>query len=246
MPLSGIPEVGLGDVLPTLLLHACQRAALSLRDGDVLVVAQKIVSKAEGRLVDLRTVAPSDEAERLAAIVGKDPRLVEVVLTESRSVVRAVPGVLIVETRHGFVCANAGVDHSNVSSDEHLVALLPLDSDRSAAEIRGELGATTGADVAVIVNDSHGRAWRNGAVGVAIGSSGIAPVADLRGRADRFGRILRVSTVGVIDELSSAASLVMGQAGEGVPAVLVRGARYQRAESGSRPIQRDRSRDLFR
>jgi coenzyme F420-0:L-glutamate ligase / coenzyme F420-1:gamma-L-glutamate ligase len=245
-PLTGVPAVRPGDDLAALFLAAVGRAGLVLADGDILVVAQKVVSKAEGCLVDLRTVTPTPAAERLAAVVGKDPRLVTVILGESGQVVRAVPGVLIVETRHGFVCANAGVDHSNVGPDEEVVALLPPDPDASAARLRRGLLERTGAVVAVIINDSHGRPWREGAVGVAIGAAGIAAVADLRGRPDLFGRPLRVTTVGVIDELAAAASLVMGQADEGVPAVLVRGLAFGRDDAGAQAVRRAAERDLFR
>jgi coenzyme F420-0:L-glutamate ligase / coenzyme F420-1:gamma-L-glutamate ligase len=244
-PLTDLPPVRPGDDLAALVLSALARAGLPLAGGDVLVVAQKVVSKAEGRLVDLATVVPSPEAERLGAVVGKDPRLVEVILSESRAVVRAVPGVLIIETRLGFVCANAGVDHSNVGA-EGQVALLPVDPDASARRLRAALAAGTGADVAVIINDSHGRPWREGTVGVAVGAAGIAAVADMRGRADLFGRVLRATTVGVIDELAAAASLLMGQSDEGVPVVLVRGARFPRGDDGARAVQRDPGRDLFR
>jgi len=245
-PLAGLPLVRPGDDLAVLLQAAVARAGLALADGDVLVVAQKIVSKAEGRLVDLTTVVPGPAAAALAAIVGKDPRLVQVILGESRQVLRAVPGVLIVETHHGFVCANAGVDHSNVGPDETVVALLPADPDASATRLRGALDLLTGANVAVIINDSHGRAWREGAVGVAIGAAGIGALADLRGRPDLFGRPLRVTRVGQADELAAAASLVMGQSDEGIPAVLVRGADFVVGGGGARSVQRSRERDLFR
>jgi len=244
--LPGMPAVQPGDDLAAHLGAALDRAGLVATRDDVLVVAQKVVSKAEGRVVDLRTVTPSAEAARLAAIVEKDPRLVEVILSETASVLRAVPGVLVVETRLGFVCANAGVDHSNVGPDESWVVLLPEDPDATARALREAIGRATGAAPAVIVNDSHGRAWREGAVGVAIGAAGIGAVEDLRGRPDLFGRALRVTTVGVIDELAAAASLVMGQADEGVPAVLVRGAAFPRAGDGARDVLRAPAQDLFR
>lgn len=246
-PLPGIPLVRPGDDLAGMLVQAVRRAGSGLLEHDVLVVAQKVVSKAEGRLVDLRTVVAGPRARRLAAEVGKDERLVEVVLSESRAVVRAAPGVLIVETRLGFVCANAGVDHSNVSSDEQVVALLPSDPDASAADLRSAVASLTGSDVGIVITDSHGRPWREGTVGVAIGTAGIAPVADLRGRNDLFGRVLRATTVGHVDELAAAASLAMGQADEGIPAVLARGLdRQGYTNRGARELQRRRDRDLFR
>ena len=245
-PIAGLPLVRPGDDLAALLLAGLDRAGLAAADGDVLVVAHKVVSKAEGRLASLAGVRPSAEACRLADLTGKDPRLVEVILGESRAVLRAVPGVLIVETHLGFICANAGVDHSNVDADEDVVALLPADPDASAARLRATIAQRTGASVAVIVNDSHGRPWREGTVGVAVGSAGIAAVEDLRGRLDLFGRPLRITTVGLVDELAAAASLVMGQAAEGVPAVLVRGAGYPQAGPGARSVLRDAAHDLFR
>ncbi len=244
-PLPGIPLVQPGDDLPVLLLAALSQAGLPLADGDVLVVAQKIVSKAEGRLVDLRTVTPSARAHDVATETKLDPRLVDVVLSESRSVLRAVPGVLIVETRHGFRCAHGGVDRSNVGPGRNLVTLLPADPDASAGRLRVALEQASGAHLAVIINDSHGRPWREGTVGVAIGAAGITAVEDLRGRADLFGRVLQTSTVGLIDELASAASLVMGGANEGVPAVLIRGAASPRTDEGARAILRPPERDLF-
>ena len=245
-PIRGLPLVRPGDDLAELLAASLAADDLSLADGDVLVVAQKVVSKAEGRLVRLADVTPSAAAVDLAARVGKDPRLVEVILGESRAVLRAVPGVLIVETRLGFICANAGVDHSNVAGDEEWVALLPADPDASAATVRAALRRRSGAEVAVLINDSHGRPWREGAVGVAIGAAGIAAVADLRGRLDLYGRPLRATTVGTIDELAAAASLVMGQADEAVPAVLVRGVAFATDDGGARAVQRAAGRDLFR
>jgi coenzyme F420-0:L-glutamate ligase/coenzyme F420-1:gamma-L-glutamate ligase len=247
---TGLPAVEPGDDLAALLLEGLARQGLVPADRDVLVVAQKVVSKAEGRLVDLATVAPGPAARRIAGQVDKDPRLVQVILDESTVVLRAAPGVLVTETRHGFVCANAGVDQSNVGRGGDWVVLLPEDPDASAARLRAAIAEATGADPAVVINDSHGRAWREGSVGVAIGAAGIGAVEDLRGRPDLFGRLLRHSTVGVVDELAAAASLVMGQADEGVPAVLVRGARFGRPpeadDAGARAVQRPHDRDLFR
>jgi coenzyme F420-0:L-glutamate ligase/coenzyme F420-1:gamma-L-glutamate ligase len=245
-PLTGLPAVEAGDDLAALLLGALRRAGLTLADGDVLVVAQKVVSKAEGRFVDLATVVASPEAARLAGVTGKDPRLVQVILDQSRAVLRAAPGVLIVETRHGFVCANAGVDQSNVGRGPGWVTLLPADPDASARRLRAALERATGARLAVVVNDSHGRPWRQGVLGLAIGAAGLAAVDDLRGRLDLFGRPLTATTVGVVDALAAAAGLVMGQADEGVPAVLVRGAQVPPGDEGAVAVQRPRAEDLFR
>ncbi|HEY57972.1 MAG TPA: coenzyme F420-0:L-glutamate ligase [Anaerolineae bacterium] len=257
IPLPGLPLVAPGDDLAALVWQALQEAGMALRDGDILVLAQKVVSKAEGRWVDLRTVAPSARARALAQVVQKDPRLVEVVLRESREVLRAVPGVLIVEHRLGFVCANAGVDHSNVGpppgappqrvgSPEDWVLLLPADPDASAARLRRRWEALSGARLGVLIIDSHGRAWRLGTVGVAIGLSGLPGLVDLRGAPDLLGRELRVTTVGVADELAAAASLVMGQAGEGTPVVHVRGFPYPLREGSLGELLRPKERDLFR
>jgi len=247
VPLEGIPLVRPGDDITALVLEAVARAGTRLADGDVLVLAQKMVSKAEGRLVDLRAVEPSPRAARLARQVAQDPRLVEVILSESRAVVRAEPGVLITETNLGFVCANAGVDRSNVASDDEVVALLPVDPDGSAAALRASFGSATGADVGVVISDSHGRPWREGVTGVALGSAGVEPILDLRGRADLFGRELRATIVGNLDEIAAAASLCMGQADEAVPAVLLRGiARREAGGRGAGELQRDVRRDLFR
>ncbi len=245
-PLPGIPFVRQGDDLAEIVLHAVARARLNLEDGDIFVVAQKVVSRAEGRLVDLRTVTPSAEARRLAAQTQKDPRLVELILSESRAVLRAAPGVLIVEHKLGFVCANAGIDHSNVCGDDECVLLLPEDPDRSAAQLRARLEQATGKRLGVVINDSHGRAWRLGTVGVAIGVSGVPVLVDVRGRHDLVGRELRITQIGAADELAAAASLIMGQAAEGLPVVHVRGFPYPLRESRLQELIRPREKDLFR
>jgi coenzyme F420-0:L-glutamate ligase/coenzyme F420-1:gamma-L-glutamate ligase len=224
-----------------------------LRDGDALVLAQKIVSKAEGRFVDLATITPSAPAVELAAVVDKDPRLCELVLRESRGVVRAKPGVLIVEHRLGLMLANAGIDHSNVeqppgtpAGTDERVLLLPEDPDRSAAELRRRLESASGARLGVVIADSLGRPWRLGAVGVAIGCSGLPSLLDLRGTADLYGRPLRVTDVGHADQLAAAASLLLGQAGEGSPAVLVRGLPPSDRDLPAKALQRPHELDLFR
>ena len=245
--LSGIPRVRPGDDLAALLAAAIARSGEPLRDGDVVVVAQKIVSKAEGRIVRLAEVIPSPRAVELAARTDKDPRAVEVVLGESIEVLRAVPGVLIVRTRHGLVLANAGADMSNIEhddEDDHLL-LLPEDPDASADRLRAALR------IGVVVADSVGRAWREGTVGLAIGVSGLPARLDRRGEPDLFGRALHVTEVGIADSIASAASIVMGEGAEGRPAALVRGLSFDdrsEAERAGRAtdLVRPRERDLFR
>jgi coenzyme F420-0:L-glutamate ligase/coenzyme F420-1:gamma-L-glutamate ligase len=247
--LLGIPDIPLiqpGDDLAVILLTAAQQADLDFQDHDVLVVAQKVVSKAEGRLVYLPDSVPSPRALDLAGQTGKDPRLVEVVLGESAEVLRVRPGLLVVEHRLGFVCANAGVDQSNVAGSDDWALLLPEDPDASARQLREAVRVATGKDIAVIVADSHGRAWRFGTVGVAIGVAGLRPVSDLRGQPDLAGRALQITEVGTADEIAAAASLVMGQAAEGTPAVLVRGAIYHAGEGRLTDMLRPRAGDLFR
>jgi coenzyme F420-0:L-glutamate ligase / coenzyme F420-1:gamma-L-glutamate ligase len=214
----------------------------------VLVIAQKIVSKAEGRMVDLATVQPSARARALAADVDKDARLVEVILSESVRVVRARRNVLIVEHRFGFIMANAGVDQSNVAPEDGSahVLLLPENPDRSAETLRRGLATLTGIDLSVVINDSFGRPWRQGTAGVAIGVAGLPALIDLRGRLDLFGRKLEVSIIGFADEIAAAASLVMGQADEAAPVVLIRGLRWSASESTAACIVRSPNEDLFR
>jgi len=246
--LPGIPEVARGADLAGLLLAAIKRAGRTLESGDVMVIAQKIVSKAEGRAVRLAEVTPSARALELAGVVGKDPRLVELMLRESREVMRARPGVLIVEHRLGFVLASAGIDQSNVADprDEEIVLLLPENPDASACRIRQDLFAACGVETGVIINDSFGRAWRNGVTGVAIGVAGVPALVDLRGHPDREGRPLRVTQVAAADELAAAASLIMGQSDEGYPAVLARGFPYARRASSINELIRPHAEDLFR
>ncbi len=243
--LPGLPMVRAGDDLPRLILAGLARAGAVLRDRDVVVVAQKIVSKAEGRTVDLADVVPSERAIALAADVGKDPRIVEIVLSESAKVVRSRPNLMIMHHRLGFVMANAGVDQSNVAeADGHQRALLlPLDPDGSAEAIRA--GLAEQADVGVVISDSFGRPWRRGTVGVAIGCAGIPSVIDLRGQADLFGRILEVSIIGFADEIAAAASLLQGQAAEAQPVIVVRGLRWQAPNQPVADVIRPPEEDLF-
>lgn len=248
-PLPGLPIVQPGDDLAELIAESLQRARINLEDGDILVIAQKIISKSEDRFMDLNTVSPSSHAEDLAEKTGKDARLLELVLKESKSVLRFRPGTIIVEHRLGFVCANAGIDHSNVSPEndtESLVLLLPENPDRSAKNIRTHLEEKCSRKIGVLIIDSHGRAWRLGTVGVAIGFSGIPGLLDLRGDEDMFGRTLQVTQVGVADELAAAASLVMGQADEGHPVVHVRGFPYPLREGSLQELIRPEEEDMFR
>ena len=240
VPLEGLPELADGDDLAALLADAAERAG-GLRDADVVVVAQKAVSKVEGRVVNLDDVTASDRARELAG--ERDPRHVEVVLRETARVVRSRPPLVIAETRHGFVCASAGVDASNARGAGTLV-LLPLDPDASAARIRDGLREHAGADVGVIVSDSFGRAWRQGTTDVALGAAGIAPIRDLRGTSDARGRELKTTQIAVADELAGAAELVMGKA-RGVPAAIVRGVDV-RVNGGAAELVMPRERDLFR
>ncbi len=238
-----------GDDVAALLLQALGRAGLALGDGDVLAVAQKIISKAEGRQVRLAGVTPSARAEELAAVAGKDARLVELILRESTAVSRVAPGVLIVRHRLGFTSANAGIDRSNVQTatgPEEAVLLLPHDPDASAAALREALRAATGATVGVVITDSHGRPFRLGTVGVAIGVAGIPALWNRRGEADLYGYRLQHTDVGLADEIAAAAGLLMGQAAEGLPAVLLRGLRLSPAEGHATDLVRPESMDLYR
>ncbi len=245
---AGLPAVQAGDRLSDLIAWALAQEAIPVQSGDVFIVAQKIVSKSENRWVALRDVTPSARAYELARVAGKDPRVVELILAESKAVVRCVPGVIVVEHRLGLVMANAGIDASNVDlpeSDE-AVLLLPADPDRSASELRDALEKTYGCSLGVIINDSFGRAWRMGTVGTAIGVSGFPGLEDMRGRPDRSGRLLRHSEVGLADELAGAASLLMGQADESLPVVHATGVPYVLREGGACELIRSRSTDLFR
>ncbi len=243
IPLKGIPEVREGDSVARHLSRALSRAGVSLRDRDILVVKQKVVSKSEGKVVRLDGVTPGPRAAELAEAEGKDPRIVELVLRESVRVVRSGHGVIITETRHGFVCANSGVDQSNVG--EGRACLLPSDSDASARRIRKALERSTGRRLAVVITDTFGRPWRRGQTDVAIGCSGIDPLLSFRGRRDSFGYELRVTEPAVVDEVAGAAELVMGKL-DMVPAAVVRGVRYRRGEGGVKSLLMSREKDLFR
>ncbi len=248
IPLEHFPLVEPGDDLAVQLVDALRDNDLQLIAGDVLVVAQKVVSKAEGRYAYLADVEVSARARELAAQAAKDPRLVQLILDESREVLRVRPGVIIVEHRNGYVHANAGIDRSNIRSEPEnpRVLLLPRDPDASAAALRVRVGELTGVQPQVLVNDSMGRAWRNGTVGVAIGTAGLEPLHNQIGDTDLFGNVLEVTEPAVADELAAAAALVMGEAAEACPVVLVRGLRLATSSGGAAPLLRDRALDLFR
>jgi coenzyme F420-0:L-glutamate ligase/coenzyme F420-1:gamma-L-glutamate ligase len=248
LPVTGIKLVEPGDDLGAITVAAIAANGITPADGDVLVVAQKVVSKAEGRYVDVATVKPSERAVALAAELDKDARFVEVVLSESKRVVRHRPGLLIVEHRLGFVMANAGIDHSNVPTEEGVerVLLLPKDPDDSARALREHLIEAFGKRIAVIISDSFGRAWRKGTVGVALGSAGLPALVDLRGQPDLFGRELLVTETGFADEIAAAAGLLMGQADEAMPMVLVRGLSWSAPEVPAAALIRPAEHDLFR
>jgi len=240
---SGMPEVIEGNDVASLIIEAVRRAELAVADSDIFVVAQKIVSKAEGRSVNLKDIEPSARAQEWAAAYDKDPRVVEVVLRQSKRIVRMERGVLIAETEHGFVCANAGVDTSNVA--DGTVTLLPKDADASAEKIREALEQAFGVRVAVIVSDTFGRPWREGLVNVALGVSGVAPLKDYRGQQDSQGRQMKVTVMAIADELASAAELVMKKI-VGIPVAIVRGFDYQRSDRSGQDLIRAAALDLFR
>jgi coenzyme F420-0:L-glutamate ligase/coenzyme F420-1:gamma-L-glutamate ligase len=248
IPLSGLPMVEPGDDVARLIFDGLSANGLALVENDVLVIAQKIVSKAEGRYRRLSEVEVSDRARELAEQAQKDPRLVQLILDESNEILRVRPGVIIAEHRNGYVLANAGIDRSNICSDpdDPRVLLLPVDADASARAISMALAAAGAKPPQVIINDSLGRAWRNGTVGVAIGTSGLDPLFNQIGGRDLFGNVLEVTEPAVADELAAAASLVMGQAAEACPVVLVRGGHLARAEGGSSSLIREKSLDMFR
>ena len=247
--LSSIPVVQPGDDLTKLTIIGLSDSGIALAHGDILVVAQKIVSKAEGRFVNLDKVTPSSKAKKLADEIGKDARLVEVILQESMRVVRTRDNLIIVEHRLGFVCANAGVDHSNVASPDgrpgEWVLLLPENPDASAMRLRNEIQDSMGANIGVLIIDSHGRAWRLGTVGITIGIAGFPALLDLRGKPDLYGDTLKVTQVGLADEVAAGASALMGQADEGRPIVHVRGLPYELREGSLRELIRPKDEDLF-
>jgi coenzyme F420-0:L-glutamate ligase/coenzyme F420-1:gamma-L-glutamate ligase len=243
VPLGGIPRVKPGDDLVHLIMDSLGGSGIALQDSDVVVITQKVVSKSEGRIVRIEDVRPGKKAMLLAEELHKDPRTVQVILRESRRIVRKGHGVLITETKHGFVCANAGIDQSNV--EEGYVTLLPEDPDLSARRIRKRLEAATGKKLAVVITDTFGRPWRDGQVDVAIGCSGLTPLEDLVGTTDPYGHRLRVTQPAIVDEIASASELVMRKHLL-TPAAVIRGVVYRRGYKGVKSIVRDRRADLFR
>jgi coenzyme F420-0:L-glutamate ligase/coenzyme F420-1:gamma-L-glutamate ligase len=244
----GIPLIKPGDDLAAVIGDALKAAEFELTTGDIVVIAQKIVSKSEDRYVGLNGVVPSEKALALAKDIGKDPRFIEVVLSESEEVVRHRPNIMIVAHRLGYVMANAGIDQSNIQHNdgEERVLLLPKDPDGSAASLKSEFDAAFGANVGVIINDSFGRPWRNGVVGVALGVAGLPSLLDLIGAPDMFGRPMQVTEIAVADEIAAGASLLMGQAAEGLPVVVVRGLSFSSASRPASALVRPRERDMFR
>lgn len=248
--LRDLPLIQPGDDLAQIITKSLGQNGITLQDGDILVIAQKIISKAEGRQIALDFVQPREYAQELAQLTGKDPRLVELILQESSQVLRYRPGLIVVEHRLGFVCANAGIDRSNVSQEEgpghESVLLLPENPDLSAGKIRSSLEETFGVRMGVLVIDSHGRAWRNGTVGISIGLSGLPGIVDLRGEPDLFDYRLQVTEIAAADELAAGASLLMGQADEGRPVIHVRGFPYALREASFVELPRELDKDLFR
>jgi coenzyme F420-0:L-glutamate ligase/coenzyme F420-1:gamma-L-glutamate ligase len=247
-PLQKIPLIRQGDNLADILVKSLYETKIELQDDDILVLAQKIVSKSEGRMVNLATVTPSPYALELSEKSGKDPRIAELMLQETAEILRVRQGSIVVEHKLGFVCANAGIDQSNVKGDDddEYALLLPTDPDRSAKGIRDAIGKMTGKKIGVMIIDSHGRAWRIGTVGICIGLSGLPALVDERGWQDLFGYTLKITIVAVADELAAAASLMMGQAAEGTPVVHVRGFPYPLGEGSLKELIRPKEQDMFR
>lgn len=245
-PLPGLPLIHKGDDLASLIIEALNHCGVTLQDGDALVVSSKIVSKSEGRLVELTTVIPSDIAHDYAQQTGKDPRIVQLVLDESRSVSRVSKGVMVVTHRLGFTSANAGIDQSNVEGGDNIVLLLPKDPDTSADLLSARLKDLTGARVGIIISDTHGRPFRLGNVGIAIGVAGLPALLDLRGQPDLYGRVLKITQTGYADLIASAAHLVCGEGAEGLPVVLARGLVYDDGQGRARDLVRTPDLDLYR
>ncbi len=246
IPIPVVPDIKAGDKLDIIILESMKNADEFLSEGDIVVVAQKVISKAEGRLIDLKLVNPSEKSLQIAKQNDKDPRLIELILNESVDILRLARGILIVETKRGLICANAGVDQSNVEKSNDYAALLPEDADLSARELRHSLKRKTGIDVAVVITDTFGRPFREGQINVAIGIAGIQPIKSYIGTLDMYGKKLKVTEIAVVDEIASAAELQMGKS-ERIPVVIIRGYVYQMVESSSlSQLLRSRGKDLFR
>ena len=249
LPIIGIPDIHEGEDLVEILIKIARSHNISIINNDIFIFAQKIISKSEGRLVDLRTIKPSIRAKHIAKLTQKNPGLIQLILEESKAVLRIRKGLIIVRHKLGFVCANAGIDHSNTIHGEessHYVLLLPENPDRSAKLIQTGIEERTGCKVGVLIIDSHGRAWRNGTVGVTIGIAGVPGIVDMRGKMDLYGYKLRATLIAAADELAAAASLVMGQADESIPCVIARGFPYPLRESNLQELIRSEKNDLFK
>lgn len=232
--LETLPEIRKGDDIGKLIVEACEKEHVNIENGDIVIITHKIISKAEGRIINLHKIVPSKKAIEIAEYTSKDPKLVELILRESEKIVKLTSeGHIIVRTRHGIICANAGVDASNIAGTEDIVALIPEDPDRSAKKIRERIRELTGKDVAIIITDTYGRPLREGMINMAIGLSGIKPFRDYRGRHDLYGYQFRVTVIAVADELASAAELLMGQGKEKIPVVIVKGYEFERSETSS-------------
>jgi coenzyme F420-0:L-glutamate ligase/coenzyme F420-1:gamma-L-glutamate ligase len=246
IPIPVIPDIKPGDKLDLIILESMNNANEFLSEGDIVVVAQKVISKAEGRLIDLKLVNPSEKSLQIAKQNDKDPRLIELILNESVDILRLARGILIVETKRGLICANAGVDQSNVEKSNDYAALLPEDADLSARELRHSFKRKTGIDVAVVITDTFGRPFREGQINVAIGIAGIQPIKSYIGTMDMYGKKLKVTEIAVVDEIASAAELQMGKS-ERIPVVIIRGYLYQMVENSSlSQLLRSKEKDLFR
>ncbi len=246
IPVENLPLIAKGDILAELIVNAAEKQGTPIQERDIVVVTHKIVSKTEGDIISLDEVSPSEQAKEIALKTGKDPAFVEAVLRETKEIVRIGPNSLITENRKGVICANAGIDKSNVEGDKN-IALLPRNPDESARKIRDDIKRLTNHEVAVLISDTHGRPLRMGEINVTIGVAGVKPTRDRRGEKDLFGYVLRVKQTAVADELASAAELVIGQANEGIPVAIIRGYAYQTIENASaRDLTRPREVDLFR
>jgi coenzyme F420-0:L-glutamate ligase/coenzyme F420-1:gamma-L-glutamate ligase len=246
IPIPVVPDIKAGDKLDLIILESMSNANEFLSKGDIVVVAQKVISKAEGRLIDLKNVNPSEKSLQIAKQNDKDPRLIELILNESVDILRMARGIIIVETKRGLICANAGVDQSNVENSNHYATLLPEDADLSARELRHSFKRKTGIDVAVVITDTFGRPFREGQINVAIGIAGIQPIKSYIGTMDMYGKKLKVTEIAVVDEIASAAELQMGKS-ERIPVVIIRGYLYQMVENSSlSQLLRSKEKDLFR